>query len=98
MVVPAALQTVVSFLRTGYPEGVPEQDYQPLLALLRRRLSLDEVREVAGALRDSGHPCTAETICQAIANITRAEASEADIERVRAHLLASGTPVEPEGD
>lgn len=89
MVVPAVVQSMVTFLRAGYPEGVPEQDYQPLLALLRRRLTMDEVREVADALRESGHPCTAESICRAIEGVTHAEASERDIERVRAHLRAS---------
>ena len=34
---------VVGFLRAGYPEGVTAHDYVPLLALLRRRLSDDEV-------------------------------------------------------
>jgi hypothetical protein len=94
MAVPAALQSVVSFLRTGYPDGVPEQDYQPLLALLRRRLTLDEVREVAGVLRESGHPCTAEAICRAIEDVTHGEASDADVERVRTHLRDSGVAVE----
>jgi hypothetical protein len=33
---------MVAFVRAGYPQGVPETDYIPLLALLRRRLSDDE--------------------------------------------------------
>jgi hypothetical protein len=37
------LMRVVGFLRAGYPEGVPAHDYVPLLALLRRRLSDDEM-------------------------------------------------------
>jgi hypothetical protein len=28
---------MVAFVRAGYPQGVPETDYIPLLALLRRR-------------------------------------------------------------
>ena len=36
------LQSIVDYLRAGYPEGVPEQDYVPLFALLRRKLSDDE--------------------------------------------------------
>jgi uncharacterized protein DUF3349 len=38
---------VVAFVRAGYPQGVPEMDCFPLLALLRRRLSDDEVAAVA---------------------------------------------------
>ncbi len=41
------LTKIVGFLRAGYPEGVPDGDYIPLVALLRRRLSDDEVVAVA---------------------------------------------------
>ena len=37
------LAKIVGFLRAGYPEGVPDGDYIPLVALLRRRLSDDDV-------------------------------------------------------
>lgn len=33
------LNRVLGFLRAGYPDGVPTNDYVPLLALLRRRLT-----------------------------------------------------------
>lgn len=36
------LERVVNWLRVGYPQGVPDGDYIPLLALLRRRLSDEE--------------------------------------------------------
>jgi hypothetical protein len=39
----SVLSAIVDFLRVGYPEGVPQQDYIPLLALLRRQLSDEEV-------------------------------------------------------
>jgi hypothetical protein len=41
------LARIVAYLRAAYPEGVPANDYVPLLALLRRRLSDDEVLAVA---------------------------------------------------
>ncbi len=37
-----------------YPNGVPEQDYVPLFALLTRRLSEDEVDLVTAALVEDG--------------------------------------------
>lgn len=40
---------MAAFIRTGYPHRVPKTDYFPLLALLRRRLSDDEVAAVATA-------------------------------------------------
>ena len=38
-----ALERIVNWLRVSYPTGVPERDYQPLLALMRRRLSPEAV-------------------------------------------------------
>ena len=45
---------IVGFLRAGYPQGVPASDYVPLLALLRRRLSDEEVVAVASELVGQG--------------------------------------------
>ena len=41
---------VVAWIREGYPSGVPGSDYQPLLALLRRQLTPEEVEEIARVL------------------------------------------------
>ena len=41
---------VLAFIRAGYPEGVPPTDYYPLLALLRHRLTEDEVAMIAAQL------------------------------------------------
>ena len=90
---PTVLQSVVDFLRAGYPEGVPERDYQPLFALLRRQLSPEEISLVAQELNASGDPSTAEAIRRAIELVTPVEATDADIARVRAHLAAGGWPL-----
>ena len=50
------LGTIVSWLRAGYPNGVPSNDYLPILALLSRRLSCDEVTEVAKLMDRLPHP------------------------------------------
>jgi hypothetical protein len=47
MALNSRLLGVLDWLREGYPAGVPPKDYIPLLALLRRRLTEDEVREIA---------------------------------------------------
>ena len=39
MALPPPLQQIVDFVRAGYPDGVPERDYLPILALLGRELS-----------------------------------------------------------
>jgi hypothetical protein len=86
---------VVDWLRSEYPTGLPERDFIPLLALLRRRLGDEEVSEVSRLLvRDVAQPGDRVDIGSAIAQVTSELPSEADIERVRAHLVAHGWPVE----
>jgi hypothetical protein len=41
---------IMRWLHTGYPRGVPPTDYIAALAVLSRRLSDDEVKEVAREL------------------------------------------------
>ncbi len=45
---------IVEWINPGYPEGVPGPDRVPLFALLKRRLTDDEVKLVAGALVQQG--------------------------------------------
>jgi hypothetical protein len=89
------LGRIISWLRVGYPYGVPEHDYQPLLAILERRLTRGEVKKVAKALRRAGAaPAGPDDIAAAIADLTHSNASEADLQRVRARLTKKGWPVE----
>jgi hypothetical protein len=90
---PTVLSRVVSWLREGYPSGVPQQDYVALLALLRRRLTDQEVREVARELAHEGMaPVDSLDIATSITKITDEMPSEQDIERVRDHLAFRGFP------
>jgi hypothetical protein len=50
MALPPVLNSIVGWLRAGYPHGVPEHDYVALLALLSRRLTSEEVAAVAAEL------------------------------------------------
>jgi hypothetical protein len=92
MALPSVLRSVVAFVRAGYPEGVPEHDYVPLFALLRRRLSEDEVREVADNLiAGSPNPdVTALVIRHAIEAHIHQPPLDDDVERVRRHLEEVG--------
>ena len=84
---------VVRWLRAGYPAGLPEQDFVPLLALLRRRLSDEEVAEVASRLAAEGGLATSRVdVGTAIAGVTSELPSDADIERVRLSLAEHGWP------
>ena len=89
------LARIVSWLREGYPGGVPEHDYLPLLALLERRLTRSEVKQVAKALRRADvSPAGPVDIAAAITNVTHTDPSENDLRRVRDQLSKKGWPVE----
>jgi hypothetical protein len=97
MAVNTLLQSIIAWVRKGYPEGVPRQDYIPLLALLKRRMSEDELSEVARELAGSGPDVDASaTIARAIASLIHEQPSPADIERVRERLRSTGW--DPDGE
>ncbi|MDT5186447.1 MAG: hypothetical protein QOJ20_2864 [Mycobacterium sp.] len=88
------LAKIVGFLRAGYPEGVPVGDYIPLVALLRRRLSDDEVVAVATELISTGGaPVQGTDVRVAITKLTDELPSPEDTERVKRRLAAVGWPV-----
>jgi hypothetical protein len=85
---------VVGFLRAGYPDGVPATDYVPLFALLRRRLSDDEVRQLTRELSASGTlPVNVVDIEVAITKATDGLPSPEEVQRVKDRLVAGGWPV-----
>jgi Protein of unknown function (DUF3349) len=91
------LSSIVSWLRAGYPEGVPPTDTFPVLALLSRRLGHDEVVAVAQELMERG--CFDDIdIGVAITQMTDELPSPEDVERVRARLAAHGWPFDEARD
>ncbi|WP_193044434.1 DUF3349 domain-containing protein [Mycolicibacterium baixiangningiae] len=82
---PNFLVRIVAWITAGYPEGVPGPDRVPLLALLRRQLTDDEVTAVAQTLIDRGEFDQVD-IAVMITSITDDMPTPADIERVRARL------------
>jgi hypothetical protein len=83
----SALAKLVGFLRAGYPEAAPPTGYVPLLALLRRRLSDDEVSAVATHLAASGDVSVdGIDIGTAITRITHELPAADDIDRIRQRL------------
>jgi hypothetical protein len=89
MALSTLLESVVAWVRKGYPDGIPRQDYIPLLALLKRRMTDEELAEVAFEIAGSGEDDAA-AIAAAIEALTREEPSAADIERVRDHISQTG--------
>jgi hypothetical protein len=87
------LTSVVAWLRAGYPEGIPPTDYFPVLALLSRRLSHDEVKQIA---REFKHAAGFDDvdIGVLITRLTDELPSPEDIERVRERLATKGWPLD----
>lgn len=89
------LARLVAWIREGYPTGVPERDYVPLMALLRRRLTDKEVKQVSRALvRSRILPADAIDIGVGITKVTDDVPSPADVQRVRRRLKKKGWPTD----
>ena len=91
---------VLNWLEAGYPDGIPRQDRFPLVALLRRRLTDDQVRHVVRdlttdlALETRGDdPITQAEIEELISRQLSESPSTEDVSRVSARLAAAGWPL-----
>ena len=90
------LENVLDWLHKGYPEGVPPKDYYPLLALLKRSLSEDEVVQAAQTIlreRDFDTPVTADQIRQAISAVIAKEPNPDEVNQVASRLASVGWPL-----
>lgn len=88
---PSLLTTIRSWLRAGYPQGVPQSDYVPLLSLLRRQLSEDEVAQVASDLLPTT-PVDSVDIAVEITKVIDELPREEDVRRVRDRLAENSWP------
>ena len=91
MALPPVLDSIVGWLRAGYPYGVPERDYIPLLALLARRLTTDEVAAVATELGRQGDPIHTADSVTLITEVTNEVPRNEDVDRVRDQLATAGS-------
>ena len=84
---------IVDFLRAGYPAGVPAAGYAPLLALLPRRVSDDEIAEITIKLIMRGRlPVNVADVGVEITRVTDAMPSLDDIDRVQDRLASISWP------
>jgi hypothetical protein len=91
------LAKIVAWITSGYPEGVPGPDRVPLFALLKRRLTDDEVRSVVTELMNRGEFDHVD-IGVLITEVTDALPAPDDIGRVRERLAAKGWPLDDPRD
>ncbi len=91
------LAKIVAWITAGYPEGVPGPDRVPLFALLKPRLTDDEVKSVVRELLARGEFDHID-IGVLITELTDALPAPDDVERVRARLAAKGWPLDDSRD
>ncbi len=94
---PTFLESVLDWLRKGYPEGVPPKDYYPLLALLKRSLSEDEVVQAAQSILREGDfatPVTEEQIRNAVRQVIEKEPVSDEMNQVASRLASVGWPLQ----
>ena len=94
-------QSVLNWLRAGYPGGVPGPDRVPLLALLRDTpLTEDEVKEVVREIiaeeqnAPAGHLIDHDEIERFIEGVAHHDGGPENIRRVAAKLAAAGCPLD----
>ncbi|HTI73989.1 MAG TPA: DUF3349 domain-containing protein [Mycobacterium sp.] len=87
------LAKIVAWITAGYPEGVPGPDRVPLFALLKPRLTDDEVKTVARELMERGEFDHVD-IGVLITQLTDELPDPADVDRVRNRLATKGWPLD----
>jgi hypothetical protein len=93
---PSFFQSVLDWLRKGYPEGIPPTDYYPLLALLKRTLTEEELIQAASTLlRESrtANPVTDSQIRRVVREVIEKEPNVEEINQVAARLAMVGWPL-----
>ncbi len=81
--------TIIAFLRAGYPAGAPATGYVPLLALLRRRVTDNEVIAISRKLvAPRRQPIDTADIGVEITRVTDEMPSADDIARIQHRLAA----------
>ena len=88
---------VMDWLHEGYPQGVPPKDYFPLLALLLRSLTEEEVVKAAQTVlkqSDGDAPVTEQQIREAVRQVIEKDPNPEEINQVAGRLASVGWPLE----
>jgi hypothetical protein len=99
------VNSILDWLRAGYPEGVPGPDRVPLLALLRATpLTEDQIKEVVRNITADGSGALADgdigedEIAAFIKGVSHHDAGPENVQRIAAKLAAAGWPLTRVGD
>jgi len=94
------IKRILNWLTAGYPKGVPPTERYALIALLRRTLTDDEVKQVITSLTAADSPAledgviTDDEIRAAVAAVIEDAPSDDDLRTVSVRLAAAGWPLE----
>ncbi|MCR8896837.1 DUF3349 domain-containing protein [Gordonia sp. GONU] len=89
-------ESVINWIRKGYPQGVSRTDFPPLMALLTRVLTDEEVTAVAVQLvKEYGprEPVTEEQIAAAIERVISEPPTPEEVDQVAGRLATVGWPL-----
>jgi hypothetical protein len=88
-------ECIVGWLNAGYPEGVPPKDYFPLLALLKRSLTDEDVVKAARSVLKSSDSdsVTEDEIRAAVHDVIEREPNPEEIRQVASRLASVGWPL-----
>lgn len=94
---------ILDWLRAGYPEGIPLNDFPPVLGVLRRALTEADIDAIADELAmqsmsNGVQPVTADQIRAMVHDQALQSPTEQDLRRVSARLAAAGWPLAVERD
>ncbi|MQY26265.1 DUF3349 domain-containing protein [Nocardia aurantia] len=88
------LESILNWLRAGYPHGVPSEDYVALFAILHRRLTETEVEEIVAQLTANDPEKVDEAAIEAaITKLAHEQPGSDDVARVASKLAAGGWPL-----
>lgn len=91
----SGIARLVEWLRVGYPGGVPDRDYIPLMAVLRRRMSDEEITELGRELvREGIVPADRVDVGVGVIRTIDELPTPQEISRVVSRLRAAGWPVD----
>lgn len=92
------ISKVLSWLRAGYPEGIPQRDFPSVLLVLQQNLSETDIEAIADDLAlqsvsNGAAPVSAEQIRAMVRDHTFQAATDEDLHRVSAVLAQGGWPL-----
>ncbi|PND54415.1 endonuclease [Mycobacterium sp. ENV421] len=99
MTTTSLLNSILTWLRAGYPNGVPGPDRVPLLALLRSTpLTEEQIKEVVANITAKDSPALdggidEDEIAAFIKDVSHHDAGPENVKRVAATLAAAGWPL-----